>query len=85
MVGHSSILCRVGTPGRWGGGTFIYSYIRRLGSLFEGFKIWNFNILGFFQKNEYFWGYENFVDIILGPPRIGLVLKVISMYFRIFS
>ena len=23
----------------------------------------NFNIFGSFQKNEYFWGYEDFVDI----------------------
>ena len=45
-----------------GGGTLTFSYIRRLGS-FLGFKILNFNIFGGFQKNEYFWGYEDFVDI----------------------
>ena len=38
-----------------GGGTLIFSYIRRLGPFF-GLKILNFNIFGGFQKNEYFWG-----------------------------
>ena len=47
-----------------GEGTLILSYIRRRGSFF-GFKILNFNIFGGFQKNEYFWGYENFVDNFL--------------------
>ena len=48
-----------------GGGTLIFSYIRRLGSFF-GVKILNFNIFGGFQKNKYFWGYEDFVDIFMG-------------------
>ena len=41
----------------------------------------NFNILGFlFQKNEYFLGYEDFVDIL------GVITKgVISMHFRVVS
>ena len=30
---------------------------------FVGFKILNFNIFRGFQKNEYFCGYEDFVDI----------------------
>ena len=38
-----------------GGGTLIFTYIRRLGS-FLGFKILNFNIFGGVQKNEYFCG-----------------------------
>ena len=50
---------------RGGGGTLIFSYIRRLGSFF-GVKILNFNFLGGFQKNKYFWGYEDFVDIFFG-------------------
>ena len=29
---------------------------------FSGFKILNFNIFLGFQKNKYFWGYEDFVD-----------------------
>ena len=33
------------TPGG-GGGTLIFSYIRRLGVIFLGFKILNFNIWG---------------------------------------
>ena len=48
-------------PAPGGGGT-LFSYLPRFGS-FLGFRILNFNILGFFQKNEYFWGYEDFVDI----------------------
>ena len=47
---------------RRGGGTLIFSYIRRLG-LFFGFKILNLNFFGGFQKNDYFLGYEDFVDI----------------------
>ena len=71
-------------PGGGGGGTLIFSYIRRLGPFFW-VKFWNFNIFLGFQKNEYFFGYENFVDIFWGHPKIGLVLGVISMYFRVFS
>ena len=52
-------------PRGGGGGTLIFSYIRRLGSFF-GVKILNFNIFGGFQKNKYFWGYEDFVDIFMG-------------------
>ena len=41
---------------------------------FFGFKILNLNIFLGFQKNEYFWGYEDFVDIFLGVHhKIGLV------------
>ena len=36
-----------------------------------------------FHRNEYFWGYEDFVDI-LGVYHInGLYLRFISMHFRI--
>ena len=50
-----------------GGGTLIFSYIRRLGSFFW-FKILNFNIFGVFQIFFFFFfwgggGYEDFVDI----------------------
>ena len=41
-------------------------------SYFWGFKILNFNILGFFQKTECFWKYEDFVDIFWGHHKIGL-------------
>ena len=54
------------------GGTLIFSHIRRLG-LFLGFKILNFNFLGGFEKNVYFWGYEDFVDFLGGYHKIGLV------------
>ena len=45
----------------------------------------NFNILGGFQKTEYFGGYEDFVDFLGGHHKIGLYLEVISMHFRVFS
>ena len=40
-------------PGGWGGGTLIFSCIRRLG-LCLGVQNFEF---------QYFWGYEDFVDI----------------------
>ena len=55
-----------GPPG--GGGALIFSYIRRLGSLF-GFKILNFNILLGFQKNKKNFRYEDFVDIFWGSSQ----------------
>ena len=45
-----------------GGGTLIFSYIRRLESIFA-FKILNFNIFGGFQKNK------DFVDIFGGSSQ----------------
>ena len=36
------------------------------------FKILNFKSFGGFQKTEYFWGYEDFVDIFWGHHKIGL-------------
>ena len=46
------------SPPGWGGGggTLIFSYIRRLGNFFW-FNIVNFNTFGGFQKNKYFLGY----------------------------
>ena len=40
-----------------------------------GLKISNFNIVLGFQKNEYFWGHEEVVDIVLGSYIIGLFLE----------
>ena len=57
------------------GGTLIFSYIHRLGSFFGGFKILNLTILGGFQKNEYFLGYEDFVDIFLGSPQNSTIFR----------
>ena len=39
-------------------------YLHRLGQ-YLGVKLWNFDIFGGFQKNEYFWVYF-FVSIFLG-------------------
>ena len=52
---------------------------------FVWFKIFNFNNFGGFQKNKYFLGYKDLVDIFLGHHKIGLYLKVISMHYRVFS
>ena len=55
-------------------GGVLWNFHAYVGSVhFGGFKILNFNIFGGFLKNEYFWGYENFVDIFWGHPKIGLV------------
>ena len=62
----------------------IFSYIRRPGSCL-GFKILNFVSFWSFQKNEYFVGYEDFVDIFGRHHEIGLYLGVISMHFSFFS
>ena len=37
-----------------------------------------------FQRNEYFWGYADFVDIFGGSPQKWTGLGVISMHFRVF-
>ena len=63
----------------------IFSYVRKLGLIFWGSKFLNFDIFGFFQKNEYSFGYEDFVDVFFGGHhKIGLYLGVISMHFRVF-
>ena len=43
------------------GGTLIFSYIRRLGPFFWG-QIFEFQYFWGFSENEYFLGYEHFVD-----------------------
>ena len=56
------IFLYVGTPGV---GTLIFSHIRRLG-LFFGVQNSEFQYFWGFQKNEYFFGYEDFADIFWG-------------------
>ena len=69
--------------GAWG--TLIFSYIRRLGSFLWG-QNFEFQYFFFgFQKNKYFFGCDDFVDIFWGHHKIGLYLGVISMHFRVFS
>ena len=67
--------CSQGGGGGGGGGTLIFSYIRRLRSYF-GFKISKFNIFWVFQKNKYFLGYEDFVDIFFGGGGGGVITKL---------
>ena len=68
-------------------GGVLWHFCTYVGSgYFLGFKTLNFNIFGGFQKNKYFLGYEDFVDISFGcHHKIGLYLGVISMHFRVFS
>ena len=54
------------------GGTLIFLYVRRLGSLF---LVHNFEFQYFlfgFQKNEYVFGYEDFMDIFWGHHKVGM-------------
>ena len=46
----------------------------------------NFNIFGGFQKNDYFGGSEEIVDVFFWDHhKIRLYLGVISMHFRVVS
>ena len=49
---------------RWGGGSLIFSCIRRLGSF-----------LGVFRKINIFLGYENFVDIFSGSSQNWTIFR----------
>ena len=69
--------------GGGGGGTLIFSHLRRLGPFF-GVQILHFNIFWGFQKNEYFLGYEDFVDIFGGSSQNCASFRLISMQFRAF-
>ena len=57
-----------------GGGTLIFSYIRRLWPFFGGLKFCISIFLGF-QKNKYFWGYEDFVDIFGGSSQHRTIFR----------
>ena len=59
------VCCICSSPKGGGEVTLILSYIHRLVP-FLGVQILNFNIFVDFQKNEYFLGYEDFVDIFFG-------------------
>ena len=56
-----------------GGDTLIFSYIRRLRP-FLGVPNFEFQYFWGFQKNEYFLGYEDYVDILWGHHKIRLYL-----------
>ena len=72
---HTAHWCFMGHhPRGGGGGTLIFSYIRRLGPFF-GFKILNFNIFWGCQKNKYFLGYEDFVDIFWGSSQNWTIFR----------
>ena len=67
-----------------GGGTLIFSHIRRLG-LFLGVQNSQFQyFFGVFRKMNIFGGYEEFVYIFLGSSQNWASLRVISMHFRVF-
>ena len=72
-------------PRGGGGGTLIFSYIRRLGPFFwvQNFEFRYF--LGVFRKINIFLGMKILWIFFGGHHRIGLYLEVISMNFKVFS
>ena len=75
-------------PRGGGGGTLIFSYIRKL-SPFRG-RGQNFEFQHFsgFQKNKYYLGYEHnedIVDIYLGITKLDNFCGSISIHVRTFS
>ena len=66
-----------------GGGTLIFSHICRLG-LFFLVQNSEFQFFWGFQKNEYFFGYEDFADIFWGSSQNWASFRVISMHFSVF-
>ena len=66
-----------------GGGTLIFSHIRRLG-LFFGFKILNFNNYWVFRKMNIFLDMKILWIFFGGSSRNWASLRVISMHFRGF-
>ena len=68
---------------QWGGGTLIFSHIRRL-RLYFGVQNSEFQYFWVFRKMNIFLVYEDFVDIFLGSSQNWASLRVISMHFRVF-
>ena len=62
------------------GGVLCYFHTYVGSAHFFGLKILNFNIFGGFQKNEYFLGYEDFVDIFWGSSQNWASLRVMDFY-----
>ena len=52
-----------------GGGTLIFSCIRRLRAFLGGSKNFNFSIFWVFRKMKIFLGYEDFVDTFWGSSQ----------------
>ena len=74
-------MCR----GGGGGGTLIFSYVRRLGLIFwvQYFEFQCF--WGVFRKMNILLGMNLLWMFFWGHHKIGLYLGVISMHFRVFS
>ena len=68
-----------------GGGVLCYFHTYVGSDHFFGVKFLNFNIFGDFQKNEYFLGYENFVDILLGSSQNWTSFRSYFYVFKVFS
>ena len=69
----------------------VFSYIRRLEPFFFfflgggggwGVKIKNFNIYEVFRKNEFFGGYEDFVDILNLDYNYGSFLCILGSFLK---
>ena len=57
------------------GGVLWYFHAYVGSDYFFGFKILSFNIFLGFQKNKYFFGYEDFVDIFLGSSQNWTIFR----------
>ena len=82
--GHQSRFISLNMSEAQGGGVLLYFHTYVGSGHFLGFKILNFNIFGGFQKNKYFLGYEDLVDIFGGHHRIGLYSEVIYVQYKVF-
>ena len=74
--------------GGGGGGyydIFIHVYVGSGHFFWGGGQNFEFQYFWGFQKNKYFLGYEDVVDIFWGHHKIRLYLGVISMHFMVFS
>ena len=58
-----------------------HAYVGSGHFFFFWFKILNFNNFGGFQKNKYFWGHDDFVDIFLGSSQNWTIFRG---YFYVF-
>ena len=56
-------------------GLHLYFHVYVGSDHFSGFKILSFNIFWGFQKNKYFLGYEDFVDIFLGSSQNWTIFR----------
>ena len=79
---RKSSLINTKTQGGGGGGTLILSYIHRL-RLFFWVQNFEFQYFLGFQKNEYCFGCEDFVDIYWDPIIRGSFLCILGSFLKV--